>query len=82
MKSGQTIVYKVEGESDALRHHATLLSAKEVTQYETKEYIDDVVQLRNDDPDAEQTTIRFLLGTDNRYYLDGKRILVLDGAES
>ena len=82
MKSGQTIVYRVEGESDALRHHATVLSAKEITQYETEEYIDDAVQLRNDDPAAEDKTIRFLLGTDNRYYLDGKRVLVLDGAES
>ena len=78
MKPGQSITYRLAGEPETATHVATVLTEKEIDQIETEEYIDDIVLLRDEDQGAKQRTIKFLFGTDNTYYLDGRPVILID----
>ncbi len=80
MNSGKQIEYRIEDEPSATKHFATVIQEKEIDQDETEEYIAEAIQLKDDDPNSGGKIIKFLLGTDSEYYLDGKRVIFLNDA--
>ena len=70
--------HETTGEPETATHVVRVLTEKQIGQIKTKEYIDDVVLLRDEDQGAKQRTIKFQFGTDNTYYLDGRPVILID----